>query len=116
MMDVTDGLALDLSRLAKASGVGAEVNADAIPISKAATALAKKTDTSALEHALTDGEDYELLMAVDPRRADAFERGWKLKTPLARIGVCLPRGRGLLIESDGRARRLRPEGFRHLQD
>lgn len=114
MMDVTDGLALDLSRLAKASGVGAELSADAVPVSRAAVRLAKKTGHAALVHALTDGEDYELLMAVDPRRADAFERGWKLKTRLTRIGVCLPSGRGLLIESDGRAKRLKAEGFRHL--
>ncbi len=115
MIDVTDGLALDLSRLAVASGVGAELSADAVPVSRAATKLARKTGKTALEHALTDGEDYELLMALDPRRADAFERGWNLTTRLTRIGVCLPRGRGLLLESDGRAKRLKAEGFRHLQ-
>ncbi|MHC4252002.1 MAG: thiamine-phosphate kinase [Planctomycetota bacterium] len=118
MMDITDGLALDLSRLAEASGVGAEIEADAVPVSKAAKRLARRseerTGKGALAHALSDGEDYELLIAVDPRRADAFERGWGPPTPLARVGVCLPRGRGLLLRSDGRARRLAPEGFRHL--
>ena len=114
MMDITDGLALDLSRLAAASGVGAEINSDAVPVSKAAEKLARKTGQGALDHALGDGEDYELLIAVDPRRAGPFERGWKLRTPLSRIGVCLPRGRGLLLQSGGRAARLKPEGFRHL--
>jgi len=114
MMDITDGLALDLSRLAAASGVGAEVGAAAVPVSKAAQKLSRKTGKGALAHALGDGEDYELLIAVDPRRADAFEREWRLPTRLSRIGVCLPKGRGLLLESDGRTARLMPEGFRHL--
>ncbi len=114
MMDITDGLALDLSRLAAASGVGAEVQGDAVPVSRAARRLAKGTGKGPLVHALSDGEDYELLIAVDPRRADAFERGWGLATPLTRVGVALPRKRGLVIRSAGRARRLAPEGYRHL--
>jgi thiamine-monophosphate kinase len=114
MMDITDGLALDLSRLAEASGVGAEIDADAVPVSRAAKRLSRKTGRSALEHALSDGEDYELLIAVDPRRAGAFERRWGLPTPLSRVGVCLPRERGLLLGSAGRLGRLAAEGFRHL--
>jgi thiamine-monophosphate kinase len=114
MMDITDGLALDLSRLARESGVGAELDAEAVPVSAAAKRLARKTRKTPLAHALSDGEDYELLIGVDPRRADAFERGWGLPTRLSRIGVCLPRKRGLLIGSAGRARRLAAEGFRHL--
>ena len=52
MIDVSDGLALDLHRLADASGVGFEL--DAVPVAAGAT----------VDEALGGGEDYELLMAV----------------------------------------------------
>ena len=64
-MDISDGLALDLSRMCEASGVGAVVDVDRVPISSAANELAcRDPRTTALEHALSDGEDFELLLAV----------------------------------------------------
>jgi len=56
------------------------------------------------------GEDYALLLAVPPRRAGAFERGWKSRQPLARIGVFTKR-RGLRV--GGRA--VTATGFDHLR-
>jgi len=76
MMDVSDGLALDLHRLAGASHVGVAI--DHVPIAPGAT----------LDEALGGGEDYELLIATaDGRRlCGAFdEAGLR---PLLRIGVC----------------------------
>lgn len=55
-MDISDGLALDLHRLCKSSGVAAEL--DAVPLLKGAT----------LDQALHDGEDYELLFTAPPRK------------------------------------------------
>ncbi len=80
MIDVSDGLALDLHRLADASGVGFRL--DDVPVVPGAT----------LEEALGGGEDYELLLTV--READAaslLERfeATGLRAPL-RIGVVLP--------------------------
>jgi thiamine-monophosphate kinase len=83
MMDLSDGLAADLPRLAAASGCGFEIDCDRLPLSPGYTA----------EHALSDGEDYELLFAIRPKIAADFERAWKRqfpRLPLTRIGELLP--------------------------
>lgn len=66
MMDLSDGLAQDLPRLCAASGVGAEVHAAQLPIHPDAETLATEDGIPAGLHALADGEDYELLFALDP--------------------------------------------------
>jgi thiamine-monophosphate kinase len=79
MMDLSDGLGSDLPRLARASGCGFEIDRDAIP----------KRRGSALQAALTDGEDYELLFTISPKKADALLVAWPMvfpKTRLTRIG------------------------------
>jgi len=77
MMDLSDGLGADLPRLAKASGCGFELG-DAIPCALGCSR----------EQALSDGEDFELLFAVNPRQAARLERAWPFqKLPLTRIGV-----------------------------
>jgi len=63
-IDVSDGLAGDLGRLAAASGVGAVVRAAELPLSRALHALAGPE--RALEFALGGGDDYELLFTVPP--------------------------------------------------
>lgn len=67
MMDLSDGLSMDLSRLCQASGCSAELSADFMKrvISEAARGLADFDGRSALEHALSDGEDFELLIVGD---------------------------------------------------
>lgn len=79
MMDLSDGLGSDLPRLAGASGCGFDVDLACIPLRGGA-------DTTG---ALTDGEDYELLFAISPGRADSLLAKWKEafpRTPLTRIG------------------------------
>ncbi len=75
MMDLSDGLATDLPRLAAASRCGFEIDSSALPRSRGCDA----------ERALTDGEDYELLMAVPPRQADRLARAWKEMFPKLRL-------------------------------
>jgi thiamine-monophosphate kinase len=65
MMDVSDGLLLDLSRLIAASGCGAEVDLDALPLSPAFIAK-RGDDRSARLFAATGGDDYALLAALPP--------------------------------------------------
>lgn len=64
MMDLSDGLAKDLPRLLEASEVGAEVELDAIPLSKGL-----KCEPSGWESAVGEGEDYELLVSMRPQMA-----------------------------------------------
>jgi thiamine-monophosphate kinase len=77
MIDVSDGLALDLHRLADASGVGFIL--DSVPVAEGATP----------DDALGGGEDYELVVVIGAGRVDAGERSWAGAglRPLHRIGV-----------------------------
>ncbi len=63
MIDISDGLAADLHHICQESGCGAELEADAIPVSVDACRMADARPP--LDHALGDGEDFELLFAVD---------------------------------------------------
>ena len=65
-MDVSDGLVQDLGHLCRAAGLGAVIEADRVPRSPAALAVGQAW----LETCLTGGDDYELLMAVPPGRAE----------------------------------------------
>lgn len=79
-MDLSDGLAGDLPKILQASGVGARVNLDQIPILPAVRAL---FPDSFMDKALHGGEDYELLFAVPPARFD------EAATSAARVGATL---------------------------
>jgi thiamine-monophosphate kinase len=68
-MDVSDGLVQDLGHLCRAGGVGAQIDADAVPLSDAARA----TGPAWFETCLTGGDDYELLLAVSPEREAALQ-------------------------------------------
>lgn len=89
MMDVSDGLGKDLPALAPIGGAWPALSASAIPISPAAHTLAGRSGRTALDHALNDGEDYELVFTL-AQQADrlAFEKAWRrrFKTKLSCIG------------------------------
>ena len=84
MMDISDGLAADLPRLARASGCGLAISEEKIPRARGCT----------VAQALGDGEDFELLFAVRPADAARLEAEWRVKfprLPLTQVGV-LTRG------------------------
>lgn len=86
-MDLSDGLAADLPRLARASGVGAVLERARLPLHPGCS----------VEQALQEGEDHELLLAVDAARWDALAAAWASRFPglgLSRIGACTAPGRG----------------------
>jgi thiamine-monophosphate kinase len=79
MMDLSDGLGSDLPRLARASGVGFEVDKRALPRNRGCTSA----------QAISDGEDYELVFAIAPKNARSLPARWRKKFPnilLTRIG------------------------------
>jgi thiamine-monophosphate kinase len=79
MMDLSDGLGVDLPRLARASKVGFKIERENLPLSRSAK----------IDDAISGGEDYELLFAISRRDRSRLQQGWSKKfpnLPLTRIG------------------------------
>ncbi len=109
MIDISDGLAADVAHLCTESGCGAVLRADAIPIADAARAM--NDGRSPLEHALSDGEDFELVFAASPADAEALLRAPPV-AGLHVLGECVAET-GLWLEEAGRRRPLPPMGYVH---
>lgn len=115
-MDISDGLALDASRLATESEVGILLDLDAVPVSSAAQELSQRDGESPVQHALADGEDFELLLAVSPQEASKILADQPLPVPVTRIGAVIAEPG--LWQSDGKDSKqpLTPQGFQHGAD
>jgi thiamine-monophosphate kinase len=110
MMDLSDGLAQDLPRMCAASGVGAEVHTAHLPIHPDAEALAAEDGIPAGLHALADGEDYELLFALDPTATPEIVHLSDI--PFTAIGTITPRDLKL-IDASGAAHPWPRAGWEH---
>ncbi len=114
MMDISDGLALDLFRMCEASRVGARLFARQIPLSADARLMGRKSGRSAVDHALSDGEDYELLFTLPPRHLGrilgdpAFGR-----CGVREIGAITKERKMSLVDEFGRVTALSPWGYLH---
>lgn len=112
-IDLSDGLSLDLHRVLVASRCGAILEATQIPISPAAEQRAQQTGNTPLEHALNDGEDFELLLVVEPRQAEQLLEDWPFATRLSRIGYVDGEVANLRLQWDGQLHALMPGGYVH---
>jgi len=102
MIDLSDGLSRDLGHICRQSGVGAAIDGAAVPVHADAVAASRDGRTP-LDHALHDGEDYELLVtgALDGTGV-----------PLMRVGQ-VTAGQQIVLLRDGRSDPLRPQGWEH---
>jgi thiamine-monophosphate kinase len=98
-MDLSDGLIGDLPKLAQASGLAAHVSVERLPLSSAMRTTV--SPNQALEWALAGGEDFELLLAVPPRRLNELQSAAnRLNLMLTPIGE-LRTGAGVTWSLDG---------------
>lgn len=110
MCDISDGLAADLNHICEESNCGAVLFASALPLSDAALELSRTSGTTPLQHALGDGEDFELVFAVSSEDGEKLLRAPPVPG-LAKIGECVESG--LWLEADGRRESLAPTGWVH---
>lgn len=108
MMDLSDGLSTDLERLCAASGVGARIGAEGLPVSS----LVERGES--LKLALHGGDDYELLFAVRPRDAGTVPGKYR-GVALTWIGEMTTGGK-ILVEEEGKLRKLVSGGWDPFRD
>jgi len=111
-IDLSDGLCTDLARLARASGVAANLRADALPrVPGLDQALGAQAAT---DMSLAGGDDYELCFTVSPQHQDALARiSAQWDCPCTRIGEVLA-GDGLRVLVGDQPRPIPPGAFEHF--
>jgi len=108
MIDISDGLVIDLWRILSASQAGGRIHEASVPLSKNA-GLFKK--------AVSEGEDFELLFTMSAKESKRFSetKRMKLKTPVTLIGEVTDKREGYkLIRKNGREENLEPRGYLHF--
>jgi thiamine-monophosphate kinase len=110
MMDISDGLSCDLTRICKRSGVGALIDAQSIPISQEAQA-----GDDPLLSALNDGEDFELLFTLAQDQYLKLMDLWDQQLQISKVGSMTQGNTMKITGYDGVQRRLEAGGFDHFK-
>jgi thiamine-monophosphate kinase len=109
MIDVSDGLAIDMWRVLEASNRGARIYSNAVPLNK---------DAGAFEEAVRDGEDFELLFTMSKPQARRLIKSRRPLgvTPVTLIGEITDKARGFVsVDEYGKEKTIRPEGYIHFR-
>jgi thiamine-monophosphate kinase len=117
MMDISDGLATDLAHICAESRVGAVVEGAALPLSPLLQEAAVVCGHSALDWALSGGEDYQLLFTVPPENVAELQRHIRERSgrQLYVVGRIVAGG-GVLLEEGGTVREISYRGYEHFRD
>lgn len=109
MIDVSDGLSVDLAHLCQESGCGAEIQMNKLPLSSELCFWQRK----AYDFALHGGEDFQLLFSIPPKKINALSRLRK-KHRVTSIGRMV-KGKGIyLIDQKGEKKPLKIKGYQHF--
>lgn len=122
MMDISDGLGLDLERLCAQSGAGALVELGLLPVSGEVDRYASGSEGALIRLAVSGGEDYELLFTSPEKNDNRIRRlAKRLSVPITRIGRIIgydEHGRGrrrvAFTDSSRKAIRIKKAGFVHF--
>lgn len=104
MIDVSDGLASDLLRIAESSGVGALIDKKKIPVNR----------NYSLKNALFDGEDFELLFTIPKKHAGDVIKKWPYAVKLTKIGEITKKKKVIELITDKGLKKITGKGFRHF--
>jgi thiamine-monophosphate kinase len=117
-IDLSDGLADGVHRIAEASGVGAVIDADALPIDPGVRAWFEECGLDPVAEAMTAGDDYELLVTVPTRARRRLAAARRCDVPLTRIGTCTDSRAAIVRIRTGSTvteAELPPGGFDHFR-
>lgn len=114
-IDVSDGLSLDLAHILEESHCGAVLKTDSVPVADDARRLAERLadGSTPLDHALSDGEDFELILAVPPDDAKRMLAEQTTAMPLTDIGEFVGEPGLWQVDQSGVRRPLSPRGWQH---
>jgi len=117
MIDVSDGIASDLTWICLESGVGAEIYQEKLPISPACEEAAKRFKINLLQWVLSGGEDYCLLFTVPASEVEGLKKDIqkKLKKDIFIIGE-ITKGNKVYLISNGQKEDISQKGFSHFKD
>jgi thiamine-monophosphate kinase len=115
VMDVSDGIGIDLGRMCRASGVSAELDGVALLADEVLAAVAVARSLDAARLVLGGGEDYELLCAVATEHVAALhELAAEHSVTLRDIGTVVDAAREITVLRDGRREPLQDGGWEHF--
>ena len=109
-IDLSDGLAGDLSHILDASGVGAEIRTNKLPMSPAFKNLSEPEDR--LELQVSGGDDYELCVCLPPENVGKLRK--RLDVPLTEIGRIVKAKTLTVLDAKGKKLAIEPFGYRHF--
>jgi thiamine-monophosphate kinase len=115
-IDVSDGLSTDLIHICRASGVGCEIDADSLTVSRSLISFCSARRVDPVDWILGAGEDYALLLAVAPRQIDRVIRRAEAhaEVKLHVIGRFTGSKSAYYITRGGKRSRFRASGWDHL--